>query len=162
MDPKPSARLPDQGRVDCNCLVNLGGFCGQIRAITGMEGITPSMVLTRTAKEAASGTTTNGRNWVVRKIQKLKSEVMPELKAQNGALVPESGASASAQSSDSEGVVSPNTTTIPASQLEGLLSMEFNSNWNGQSPNCSMNDCNLDLGLNVICKGKRKRSSRSK
>ena len=53
---------------------------------------------------------------------------MPELKAQNGALVPESGANASAQSSDSEGVVSPNTTTIPASQLEGLLSMEFNSN----------------------------------
>ena len=107
------------------------------------------MVFTRNAREAASGTTINDHNWGIRKIRKCESEVISELKAQIRALVYESSANSS------EGVVSQNT-TIPASQIEGLLSMKSNFNWDCQSPNCDYNN------LNVTHKGKRKRSSRSK
>ena len=61
---------------------------------------------------------------------------------------------------EGEGAV-PNSTTIPAPQNEGPLLVEFNSTWNGHSPKCDLDlnlNSNLKTNLNVICKGKRKRS----
>ena len=69
-NPKPPVNLLDQGGVLCECLVNLKGFCEEMRGIAGVGGITPSILYARTAKEAKEGSSINDLNWQVRKAWK--------------------------------------------------------------------------------------------
>ena len=100
-----------------------------MRAIAGPGGITPSILHTRTSKEAAQDVQLYERHWKIRKVgvrKEMLGDVIPGLVP---LLVPEPQMSeAIAISYDAvQGI------PIPATQLESSLSMEFNSIWNGQS-----------------------------
>ena len=106
-----------------------------MRGIAGPEGITPSLLFTRTLKEAKQDVSLKDLKWGIRKVEaefevSLTPDSNPELVSE--LVTQEVPQLSEAMAISSEGAVS-NGTPIPAPQIEGLLSMETNSNWNGYS-----------------------------
>ena len=148
--PKPPAGLPGIGEEWCSCLVDLRNFCSKMRGIAGPEGITPSLLFTRTLKEAKQDFSLKDLNWGIRKVEaecevSLTPDSNPELVSK--LVTQEVPQLSEAMAISSEGAVKSGT-PIPAPQIEGLLSMEINSNWNGYS----------SVKLNRVVTSKRKRS----
>ena len=129
-NPKPPVNLLDQGGVLCECLVNLKGFCEEMRGIAGVGGITPSILYTRTAKETKDGTSINDLNWQVRKALDVNGDNVKGYG--HGAQSQPQMMEVKVKVCEGEGTV-PNSTTIPAPHYEGPLLVEFNSIRNGQS-----------------------------
>ena len=124
----------------CTCLVDLRGFCSQMRGIARPDGITPSILYT--SKEANQDVQLHDLKWEIRKvgvIGEVIPELVPKLVLQQVPQMPK------AMATYSDGAVI--STPIPATQSEGPLLTETNSILNGHS-----------YGINnveIICKRKR-------
>ena len=100
-----------------------------MRAIAGPGGITPSILHTRTSKEAAQDVQLHERDWEIRKVGVRKERFGDVIPGLVPLLAPEPQMSEAIAISDDavQGI------PIPATQLESPMLMEFNSIWNGQS-----------------------------
>ena len=124
----------------CTCLVDLRGFCSQMRGIARPDGITPSIQYT--SKKANQDVQLQDLKWEIRKvgvIGEVIPELVPKLVLQQVPQMPK------AMATYSDGAVI--STPIPATQSEGPLLMETNSIWNGHS-------YGID-NVEITCKRKR-------